>query len=61
MLLLDVPFAAIPTAVFIEIFLLNGLLSMVAAFFLQRAGFLAAATVHASADIVWHVIWGLMR
>jgi len=61
MLLLDVPFDQIPTAVFIEVFLLNGSLSLVAAFFMKRAGFLAAATVHTSADIVWHVIWGLMR
>lgn len=61
MILFDLPFDAIPTAVFIEVFLLNGTLSLVAAFFMKRAGFLAAATVHASADIVWHVIWGLMR
>ena len=61
MLLLDRPFDAIPAAILAEIFFINGTISLVAAFFLKRAGFLAAVTVHASADIVWHVIWGLMR
>ena len=61
MLLLDRSFDAIPTAIFAEVFLLNGALSLVAAYFFKRAGFLAAVTVHVSADIVWHVIWGLMR
>ena len=61
MLLLDRSFDAIPGAVLAEVFVLNGVLSLVAAFFFKRAGFLAAVTVHTSADIVWHVIWGLMR
>jgi membrane protease YdiL (CAAX protease family) len=51
----------IPAAMMAEIFLLNGTLSLVAAYFLRRSGYLAAATVHTSADIVWHVIWGLLR
>ncbi|MBN1855660.1 MAG: CPBP family intramembrane metalloprotease [Dehalococcoidia bacterium] len=54
-------FADIPTAMLIEIFLLNGLLSMVTAYFMRTSGYLAAVTVHTSTDIVWHVIWGLMR
>ncbi|TFH33951.1 MAG: CPBP family intramembrane metalloprotease [Dehalococcoidia bacterium] len=54
-------FAAIPTALLTEIFMLNGLLSIVAAHFLRTRGYLAAVTVHTSADIVWHVIWGLLR
>ena len=62
MLLMGNPsFAAIPTALLMEIFLLNGLLSLVAAYFLRKSGYLAALTVHTSADIVWHVIWGLLR
>lgn len=54
-------FDAIPTVVMIEIFVLNGTLSMVAAYSLRKGGFLAAATVHTTTDLVWHVIWGLMR
>ena len=54
-------YAAIPTAILIEIFVLNGLLSIVAAYFMRKSGYLAAVTVHTSADIVWHVIWGLLR
>ena len=54
-------FDAIPTALMIEIFLLNGTLSMVAAYSLRKGGFLAAVTVHTTTDLVWHVIWGLMR
>ena len=43
------------------IFLLNGTLSLVAAYFFRRSGYLAAATVHTAADFVWHVLWGLLR
>ena len=39
----------------------NQTLSLVAAYFLRRSGYLAAVTVHTSADTVWHVIWGLLR
>jgi len=53
--------ADIPPTMMAEIFLLNGVLSLVAAYFLRRSGYLAAATVHTSADLVWHVIWGLLR
>lgn len=51
----------IPPAMMAEIFLLNGVLSLVAAYFLRRSGYLAAVTVHTSADLVWHVLWGLLR
>jgi len=62
MLLLGVyTMAGIPPAMMAEIFLLNGALSLVAAYFMRRSGYLAAVTVHTSADIVWHVIWGLLR
>jgi len=54
-------FEAIPSVLISEIFLLNGTLSLVAAYFLRTSGYLAAATVHTSADLVWHVIWGLLR
>ncbi|MCK9356056.1 MAG: CPBP family glutamic-type intramembrane protease [Dehalococcoidia bacterium] len=52
---------AIPMALLSEIFMLNGALSFVAAYFLRTSGYLAAATVHTSADFVWHVLWGLLR
>ena len=62
MYLLDVgTLSELPAAMMAEIFLLNGILSLVAAYFLRRSGYLAAVTVHTSADIVWHVIWGLLR
>jgi len=54
-------FAGIPTAMLVEIFVLNGMLSLVAAHFLRKSGYLAAVTMHTSANIVWHVIWGLLR
>ena len=54
-------FADIPRALMVEIFVLNGTLSLVTAHFLRKSGYLAAVTVHTSADIVWHVIWGLVR
>jgi len=51
-------FVEIPVALLIEVFLLNGTLSFVTAYFLQKHGFLAAVGVHFWTDIVWHVIWG---
>ncbi len=51
----------VPPAIMAEVFLLNGVLSLVAAYFFRRSGYMAAVTVHTSADIVWHVIWGLLR
>jgi len=62
MLLLQVSsFQDIPTTIISEIFLLNGTLSLVAAHFLRRSGYLAAVTVHTATDLVWHVLWGLLR
>ena len=53
-------FSKIPIALLIEVFLLNGTLSFIAAYFLQKNGFLAAVGVHFWTDIIWHVIWGLV-
>jgi len=50
----------IPAALMGEILLLNGLLSLVAAYYFRAFGFLAAVGVHFWADVVWHVIWGFM-
>lgn len=52
--------AALGPALLAEIVLLNGLLSLVAAWLFRRYGFLAAVGVHFWADVVWHVVWGLL-
>ncbi|GAB6139065.1 CPBP family glutamic-type intramembrane protease [Halanaerobaculum tunisiense] len=43
----------------IELFIINGLLSVFAAYYFKRYGFLAAVGIHFWADIVFHVLWGL--
>jgi len=47
-------------ALILEIFLLNGVLSLAAAYYFKKSGYLAAAAVHFWADVVWHVVWGLV-
>ena len=51
--------AQIPIALLVEIFLLNGVISIFAASYFRKYGFLAAVGIHFWTDIVWHVIWGL--
>jgi membrane protease YdiL (CAAX protease family) len=51
-------FLEIPVPFLAEILLLNGLLSMIAAYYLKKSGFLAAVGVHFWTDLVWHVIFG---
>ncbi len=41
-----------------ELLLLNGILSILAAYYFKLYGFLAAIGIHFWTDIVWHVIWG---
>jgi hypothetical protein len=43
----------------LQIFLLNGLISLVAAYYFKKYGFLAPVGVHFWTDIVWHMLWGL--
>lgn len=50
---------ALPTLLLVEIFLLNGLLSIFAAFYFRKFGLFAPIGIHFWADIVWHTIWGL--
>jgi hypothetical protein len=50
----------LPLHLVVEIFLLNGIVSLGAAYHFKNAGFLGAAGVHLWTDIVWHVIWGLV-
>ena len=51
----------IPVALVSEILVLNGALSIVAAYYLRRYGFLATVGVHFWTDVVWHVAWGLLQ
>jgi hypothetical protein len=51
----------IPAALLAEVLVLNGVLSVFAAYYLRRFGFLAAVGLHFWTDIVWHVAWGLVR
>lgn len=49
---------AMPLTLLAEIFLLNGILSLAAAYFFRKFGFLAAVGIHFGADVVWHVVYG---
>jgi len=49
---------AIPLALIIELVILNGVLSLFAAYYLKTYGFLAAVGIHFWTDVLWHVIWG---
>jgi len=61
MLLLDFKTVGeIPPALMSEIILLNGVLSLFAAYYFRKFGFLAAVGIHFWADVVWHVIWGVV-
>jgi hypothetical protein len=44
----------------VEIFLLNGLISIFAAYYFKKYGFFAPVGIHFWADIVWHMVWGLV-
>jgi hypothetical protein len=50
--------AELGPALLVEIFLLNGVLSVAAGATLRRWGFLAPVGIHFWADFVWHVLWG---
>ncbi|MFH1031669.1 MAG: CPBP family glutamic-type intramembrane protease [Chloroflexota bacterium] len=50
----------IPPALMAEIILLNGVVSLFAAYYFRVFGFLAPVGIHFWTDIVWHVIWGLI-
>lgn len=47
-------------AAFIEIFLLNGIIGLIAGERYMKDGLIAASGVHFWADIVFHVMWGLL-
>jgi hypothetical protein len=50
----------IPAALMSEIILLNGVLSVFAAYYLRKSGFLASEGLHFWTDVVWHVVWGVI-
>ena len=50
----------IPLALMGEIILLNGVVSLFAAYYFRKFGFLAAVGIHFWTDVVWHVIWGVI-
>ncbi len=52
--------AELPLALWLEMLLLNGALSLLAATYFRKHGFLAAVGIHFWTDIIWHVVWGLV-
>lgn len=50
----------IPAAIIAEVITLNGIVGLIAAYYLRRYGFIAAVGIHFWTDIIWHVIWGLI-
>ena len=50
----------LPGVLLVEIILLNGLLSIFAAYYFRYYGLLAAIGVHFWTDVVWHVLWGAL-
>ena len=51
----------IPTAMMVEIFLLNSAVALPAAYYLRKSGLLAAVGVHFWNNMVWHVIYGAIQ
>ena len=49
--------AQIPVIVLVELFVLNGIVGVVAGERYAREGLVAAVGVHFWADVVWHVLW----
>ena len=50
----------IPSVLISEIILLNGVISIFAAYYFRKYGFLAAVGIHFWTDIIWHAIWGMI-
>ncbi|TEU13888.1 MAG: CPBP family intramembrane metalloprotease [Anaerolineales bacterium] len=50
----------IPPALMSEIILLNGIVSIFAAYYFRKFGFLAPVGIHFWTDVVWHVVWGVI-
>src|SRR6056297_282243 len=52
--------ADINNIMILELFILNGSLSLFAAYYFKKVGYFGAVMIHLWVDIVWHVIWGLI-
>jgi len=50
----------VPLALLSEMILLNGVLSLLAAYYFRKWGFLAPVGIHFWTDVVWHVVWGAL-
>jgi len=50
----------IPAAIIAEVITLNGIVGLIAAYYLRRYGFIAAVGIYLWTDIIWHVVWGLI-
>lgn len=50
----------IPLALMSEVILHNGVISLFAAYYFRKFGFLAAVGIHFWTDVIWHVIWGVI-
>jgi hypothetical protein len=48
-----------PLAFVGEFILLNGIVSVLCAYYFRKFGFLAAVGIHFWTDVIWHVVWGL--
>ncbi len=51
--------ALLPPLLLAEIILMNGILSIFAAYYFKKFGLFAPMGIHFWADIVWHTIWGI--
>jgi Type II CAAX prenyl endopeptidase Rce1-like len=50
----------VPPMLFVELLLLNSTLSLLAAYFFKKYGFLAPVGIHFWSDMIWHALWGLL-
>jgi hypothetical protein len=50
----------VPSVLMVEIIALNGIISLLAGWYLKKYGYLAAVGLHFWTDIVWHVVWGVL-
>lgn len=61
MLLFDfATLAEVPKALLGEMVVLNGVVSIFAAYYFRKYGFLAPVGIHFWTDVVWHVVWGVV-
>ena len=53
-------FSQVPPVFLGELIFLNSLLSVFAAIYFRKYGFLAAVGIHFWTDLIWHVVYGIM-